>query len=137
MKLGAIDLFCGCGGISAGLSEAGFDVVAGADINPKYIQTFAHNFPSAKSVTEDITKISPKDFLAMIRKNKDDIAIIVGGPPCQGFSKNVPRKQRYLADPRNLLIRVFAGHSGSFSALRVNGGRKAATILSLRYSSSR
>jgi DNA (cytosine-5)-methyltransferase 1 len=107
MKNGAIDLFCGCGGISAGLREAGFNVVAGVDINLKYIQTFAHNFPMATVISEDITKISPKDFLKRIKKNREEIQIIAGGPPCQGFSKNVPRSKRYLTDPRNMLIQTY------------------------------
>jgi DNA (cytosine-5)-methyltransferase 1 len=107
MKNGAIDLFCGCGGISAGLREAGLEVVAGVDINKKYIQSFAHNFPKASVITEDITKISPKDFLKQLGKTRDQIQLIAGGPPCQGFSKNVPRSRRYLADPRNLLIKSY------------------------------
>jgi len=107
MKNGAIDLFCGCGGISAGLREAGLEVVAGVDINTKYIQSFAHNFPNASVITDDITKISPKDFLNNIGVKRDEIQLIAGGPPCQGFSKNVPRSRRYLADPRNLLIKSY------------------------------
>jgi len=107
MKIGAIDLFCGCGGISAGLREAGFEILAGVDINKKYIQTFEKNFKKAKAVTEDITKIPPKEFLKLIGASKKDIKIIAGGPPCQGFSKNVPRKHRYLEDPRNQLIKTF------------------------------
>jgi DNA (cytosine-5)-methyltransferase 1 len=107
MKNGAIDLFCGCGGISAGLREAGLEVVAGVDINTKYIQSFAHNFPNASVITEDITKISPKDFLKNIGKKRDEIQLIAGGPPCQGFSKNVPRSRRFLADPRNMLIKSY------------------------------
>jgi DNA (cytosine-5)-methyltransferase 1 len=107
MKNGAIDLFCGCGGISAGLREAGLEVVAGVDINKKYINSFSHNFPNASVITEDITKIPPKDFLKLIGKKKEEIQLIAGGPPCQGFSKNVPRSKRYLADPRNLLIKSY------------------------------
>ena len=107
MKNGAIDLFCGCGGISAGLREAGLEVVAGVDINTKYIQSFAHNFPNASVITEDITKISPKDFLKNIGKKRDEIQLIAGGPPCQGFSKNVPRSRRFLTDPRNMLIKSY------------------------------
>jgi DNA (cytosine-5)-methyltransferase 1 len=104
---GAVDLFCGCGGISAGLREAGFRVLAGVDNNKKYIQTFSHNFPDACAVTDDITKISPSDFLERISAKREDIKILAGGPPCQGFSKNVPRSRRYLSDPRNMLIKTY------------------------------
>jgi len=112
MKRGAIDLFCGCGGISAGLRSAGFEVVAGVDIEKKYIQTFAHNFPKAESVTDDIRGLSARDFLRKIGCSREEIAIVAGGPPCQGFSKNVPRKHRYLEDPRNQLITQFLEYCG-------------------------
>ena len=50
----AIDLFCGCGGISVGLQKAGFEILAGIDIEKKYLATFQHNFPDAKALNADI-----------------------------------------------------------------------------------
>ena len=106
-QLTAIDLFCGCGGISAGLDAAGVDVLAGVDIEPNYMCTFSHNFPRAKSLKLDIARVSPIDFMDMLGLAPGDIDFVTGGPPCQGFSKNVPRKQRFLDDPKNQLIKAF------------------------------
>jgi DNA (cytosine-5)-methyltransferase 1 len=106
-KFTAIDLFCGCGGISVGLKAAGFDVLAGIDVEPTYISTFSHNFPNAKSLQTDIAQTSPYSFMQMVGIRPGELDLLVGGPPCQGFSKNVPRKNRFLEDPRNELIKAF------------------------------
>lgn len=106
-SLSAIDLFCGGGGISVGLRSAGFEVLAGVDIAPNYISTFSHNFPSAKSFQLDLAATQPNKFMRLAGIEKGEIDLLVGGPPCQGFSKNVPRKNRYLEDPRNELIKAF------------------------------
>jgi DNA (cytosine-5)-methyltransferase 1 len=106
-KLTAIDLFCGCGGISVGLEKAGFDVVAGIDIEKKYIASFHQNFPNAKALTTDITTVPPDDFMKEVGIQAGELDLLVGGPPCQGFSKNVPRRNRFLEDPKNLLVKSF------------------------------
>ncbi len=106
-KLTAIDLFCGCGGMSKGLQDAGLDILAGVDLEPNYICTFSHNFPNAKSLQIDLEATSAEAFMKMVGINKGEIDLLAGGPPCQGFSKNVPRKNRFLEDSRNKLIKVF------------------------------
>ncbi len=106
-KLQAIDLFCGCGGIAAGLRAAGFQVMAGVDIEPRYIATFAHNFPSAKTCLLDLSSLPPSDFAAMLNLKRGRLDLLSGGPPCQGFSKNVPRRARHFEDTNNLLVRAF------------------------------
>lgn len=103
----AIDLFCGCGGISAGLERAGFSIVAGVDIEPNYISTFTHNFPEAESLKLDISETAPEDFMRSLNLRAGELDLLAGGPPCQGFSKNVPRKNRYLEDPKNRLVKSF------------------------------
>ena len=105
--LKAIDLFCGCGGISAGLRWTGFQVLAGVDFEPNYISTFTHNFPDSKSLQIDLAKTPPDEFMRLVGIKRGEIDLLAGGPPCQGFSKNVPRKNRYLEDSRNELIKVF------------------------------
>jgi DNA (cytosine-5)-methyltransferase 1 len=105
--LTAIDLFCGCGGISSGLRMAGFNIIAGVDIESKYIVTFAHNFSEAKSLTLDLSKVSPQEFMGSVGIRQGELTLLSGGPPCQGFSKNVPKKFRYLDDPNNLLIKTY------------------------------
>ena len=106
-ELSAIDLFCGCGGISSGLRSAGFRILAGVDIDPRYICTFTKNFPEAKSLLQDLTKVTPLDFMREVGLEKGQLDFLAGGPPCQGFSKNVPRKYRFLDDSRNQLIKTF------------------------------
>lgn len=103
----AVDLFCGCGGISVGLKNAGFNVLAGIDIEKKYLASYKHNFPNAKALNTDITKVSPYEFMDELGISKGELDLLVGGPPCQGFSKNVPRKNRFLEDPKNLLVKSF------------------------------
>lgn len=103
----ALDLFCGCGGISAGLRAAGFEVIAGVDIEPNYITTFTHNFLESKSLNLDLSSTKPHEFMELIGIRPGEIDLLAGGPPCQGFSKNVPRKNRYLDSSNNLLVRTF------------------------------
>ena len=106
-KLTAIDLFCGCGGISTGLRAAGFEILAGVDIDPTYLCTFSHNFPNSKSFQLDLVNTQPQEFMQLMKVEKGELELLAGGPPCQGFSKNVPRKNRFLEDPRNKLIKAF------------------------------
>lgn len=103
----AIDLFCGCGGISAGLEMAGFEILAGVDIESKYISTFAKNFGAEKAKKIDLSEIPPKEFMKSIGIYEGELDLLAGGPPCQGFSKNVPRKQRLSESSNNLLIKRY------------------------------
>lgn len=103
----AVDMFCGCGGISCGLRASGFRILAGIDCEPKYLSSFAKNFPEAKSLELDLSRTTPNDLLDVIGIVRGELDVLAGGPPCQGFSKNVPRKQRFLQDDRNLLIKTF------------------------------
>ncbi len=106
-QLKAIDMFCGCGGISDGLRQAGLKVITGADVEPKYLDTFTYNFPNAVSLRDDLSKLEPAEFMEKVGVGVGELDLLVGGPPCQAFSKNVPRKYRCLSDPNNLLIKAF------------------------------
>ncbi len=92
---------------------ADYDIIAGVDIDKHYISTFKHNFPKATALTESITEVAPVDFLRRIGMKAGDVDLLVGGPPCQGFSKNVPRKYRFLEDPKNLLVKSFLDYAES------------------------
>lgn len=107
LKLQAIDLFCGCGGLSAGLRDAGYEILAGIDIEPHYIQTFTENFPESLSICSDISKIKPLELLRQLGLQVGELSLLAGGPPCQGFSKNVPRSQRQLDSQNNNLVKTF------------------------------
>ena len=103
----ALDLFCGCGGIAAGLRSAGFQVLAGVDVEPRYMATFERNFPEAMPMRIDLSSVTPKFLMEKIGVSPGELDLIAGGPPCQGFSKNVPRRHRFMDDPNNLLIRTY------------------------------
>lgn len=98
-KYKVLDLFCGCGGISEGYHLAGFDIVGGIDFNEHATLTFAHNFKGAKVHNIDITQFPD----AQIIDEYSDVDVIVGGPPCQGFS-TANRHQKEIDDPRNKLF---------------------------------
>lgn len=103
----AIDLFCGCGGISCGLERAGFDIAAGMDVEPAFLKSYALNFPKAKAILCDLSEGDPIDVMEPLGIKKGDLDLLAGGPPCQGFSKNVPRRNRYMEDPQNRLVVAF------------------------------
>lgn len=99
-----IDLFCGCGGFSKGFEQAGFNVRFGIDLWNDAVVTYKHNFPNAVALNKDITKVSGKDILNATKLTKKDIDVIIGGPPCQGFSVS---GKRLLDDERNVLYKSF------------------------------
>ena len=105
-----IDLFSGCGGMSWGLHKAGFKVIAGIDNWDIALETFAHNHPGAKTYSKDIRELPPEQVMKEMGLERGDLDCLVGGPPCQGFSKNVPASYRYLEDPRNQLFRDYLAY---------------------------
>ena len=102
-----LDLFCGCGGMSWGLSKKGFNIIAGIDIWDVALKTYAHNHKNAKAINMDITDAKPLDVMREIGVDPETVDVIIGGPPCQGFSKNVPASWRFLEDPRNQLYKAY------------------------------
>jgi len=102
-----IDLFCGCGGMSWGLGKAGFNILAGIDSDEIALKTFSFNHPDAQVISADLTNFDPADLLLKLGLREGDLDCIIGGPPCQGFSKNVPATYRFLEDPRNQLFRDY------------------------------
>ena len=97
-----IDLFSGCGGISEGFKQAGFEIIGGLDINKDAVETFQLNFPKAKAIHGDILEFNNEDIQFMFNMF-GDVDIIIGGPPCQGFS-SANRWQKEDNDPRNKLF---------------------------------
>ncbi len=102
-----VDIFCGAGGMAEGVRAAGYEIIAGVDIEKSFIATFRHNFPKAQAIQESLLQLKPEEFARRVSVEPEELGILVGGPPCQGFSKNVPRKYRYLEDPKNLLVKTF------------------------------
>lgn len=100
-----VDLFCGAGGLSLGFSQEGFSTVLANDIEPCCVDTYAHNHPETPRdhiVLGDIRNVT--DHLEELLKDKN-IDIVVGGPPCQGFS--MANRQRLIDDPRNYLYKSY------------------------------
>ena len=99
-----IDLFCGCDGFSKGFEEAGFKVRFGVDLWKDATVTYKKNFPDATVLNEDIIKITGKDILKAANMHKSDVDVIIGGPPCQGFSVS---GKRMIDDERNKLYKSY------------------------------
>ncbi|MBK9712157.1 MAG: DNA cytosine methyltransferase [Kouleothrix sp.] len=100
----AIDLFSGAGGMSLGFERAGFQVLAAFDHDPKHIETYSTNFPTTLARTVDISKLTA-DFVYDLCGHRQDIDLVFGGPPCQGFSVG---GRRDVDDSRNSLLLEFA-----------------------------
>jgi DNA (cytosine-5)-methyltransferase 1 len=97
-----IDLFCGCGGLSHGFIEAGYEVLLGIDYWKDAIDTFESNHKNSKGLIADLFKETPEEISRKTGiKNAD---LIVGGPPCQGFSI---AGKRIIDDERNKLYKSF------------------------------
>ncbi|MBB5202835.1 DNA (cytosine-5)-methyltransferase 1 [Inhella inkyongensis] len=102
-----LDLFCGTGALSYGLEAHGsvLQTVGGIDFNAAAAQTARLNHPAAHIVCDSIEQISP-DYL-LSQTGLSAIDLIVGGPPCQGFSSLRPSRGLDLEDPRNALYKQF------------------------------
>lgn len=103
--MNVIDLFCGCGGLSEGFKLAGYQIVGGVDFNQSAINTYNRNFPEAKGICCDLLNMNQEEILKEFG-DLTKIDVIIGGPPCQGFSA----ANRYKVegdDPRNKLFFQF------------------------------
>jgi len=104
-RIPIVDLFCGIGGFSHGFEQTGrFQVVTGLDLLPDRISTFCENHPSATAFCADITKLSFKS----LGSESPSPEIVIGGPPCQGFSSIRPFRTLTEGDTRNNLFEHYA-----------------------------
>lgn len=97
-----VDLFCGAGGMTQGLLQAGFQPVASVEVNPIASTTHIKNFPDCHHFCDDIKNLNSQNLLSKI--GSPEVHLVVGGPPCQGFSVAGKRDPN---DPRNRLFREF------------------------------
>jgi DNA (cytosine-5)-methyltransferase 1 len=103
--LSAIDLFSGCGGLSLGLKDAGFRVVAAVEIEPKAQATYRLNHSDVHLYGQDIRKLDPVAILRKVGLKLGDLDLLAGCPPCQGFSRLRTKNQRTaVEDDRNNLV---------------------------------
>lgn len=112
-KYDAIDIFSGCGGVSCGLTMAGFKVKAAVEIDDDAADTYLAYPPLANvkvlrgAEWGDICKLSGKDILNAAGINRDDIYLFAGCPPCQNFSRKNPNNARKPIGERKRLLFEF------------------------------
>ncbi len=100
MTMNVIDLFAGCGGFSLGFSQAGFNVRTAVEVDPDIAETYRRNHKDTNVIVDDVRNVN------IFQKGDSDI--IIGGPPCQGFSMAGARiRAGFVDDPRNYLFRRY------------------------------
>ena len=100
-----LDLFCGAGGITEGFRQAGYSCMYGNDCMKEAMETFRANHPSAWAEARDIENVDAAEVRNRLGIATGALDVLVGGPPCQGFSINAP--ERFLKDPRNRLFQDY------------------------------
>ncbi len=109
MRYTAIDLFSGCGGLTRGLTDAGYRVLAAVEIDQKACETYRANHRDVELLVEDIRRVSAAKLMRCTGLKKGALDLLAGCPPCQGFSTLRARNgQTAAADPRNDLVDEFA-----------------------------
>jgi DNA (cytosine-5)-methyltransferase 1 len=107
-KLTAIDLFCGCGGLTLGLKQAGFRVLAAVDNDALSVETYSANHPEVKVLEKDIRELKTLSVKRKLKLHKGQLDLLAGCPPCQGFSTmRTLNGSRKVKDPRNDLLLEF------------------------------
>ena len=102
MKPVVIDLFAGVGGLSLGFEKAGFAVAIANEFDPDIAAAYQFNHPKTKMIVGDITQLDLESTFGSFKGKTD---VVIGGPPCQGFSQKGQRKS--VLDPRNFLFKHY------------------------------
>lgn len=109
----AIDIFSGCGGVSCGLTLAGFKIKTAVEIEDKAVSTYS-NYPPLSKVKVlhgkeqgDICNLTGKDILRASHLKKEDIYLLAGCPPCQNFSRQNPKNKKKKVKERKKLLYEF------------------------------
>ena len=98
-----IDLFSGCGGLSLGFEWAGYIISQAVEFDSKIAQSYIANHKETKVIIDDIKNIDNKKIF-----KKGSAEVIIGGPPCQGFSMAGARiRDGFIDDPRNYLFKHY------------------------------
>ena len=103
----AIDLFSGCGGLTLGLTQAGFTVIGAIEIDPLAVETYKANHRMVEIWDEDISKISASKVMRRLKIKPGQLDLLAGCPPCQGFSTMTTLNGRIGKDERNDLVFEF------------------------------
>lgn len=102
----AIDLFCGCGGLSQGMKQAGFKILCAVDNSKEAIASYKLNHPKVFALQQDVKTLTASEIRKLLAARGLDL--LAGCPPCQGFS-SVRRlnNRRAVRDARNMLLLEF------------------------------
>lgn len=100
-NINVLDLFCGAGGLSLGFEMAGFNIIAGVEIEPTFLKTYKKSHPNTIGIEDDISTIDIKDSLKNHDINPSIIDVVIGGPPCQGFST---AGNRMIDNPKKIIL---------------------------------
>lgn len=109
-EINALDLFAGAGGFSQGLRMAGIHTVAAIEFNAQIAETYKYNHPETTMIVDDIKNVSAEQILDIFKSQNKTCNLIVGGPPCQGFSMagyRIRAKTSFLEDARNYLFKEY------------------------------
>ena len=105
MPYGFVESFCGPGGLSLGLEQAGFRPLLAFDLDRRAVETHRRNLPGP-CIVADAARTTGRDLLERVGAEVGELALFSGGPPCQGFSKQ--KRGAHLGDSRNRLVMEFA-----------------------------
>lgn len=103
-KYNCVELFAGSGGLGTGFANSGFNIISANDVWKAAGETYTTNHPNVKYVVKDIAELTGDELLDGTGYKKEDVDVIIGGPPCQGFST---LGKRFIDDPRNKLFKEY------------------------------
>jgi DNA (cytosine-5)-methyltransferase 1 len=103
-KYKVLDIFCGAGGFTCGMEQSDFEVLAGVDIDATALRTFSRNHKNSIAIEHDLSNVDDELISTLRKASPSGFDVIVGGPPCQGFSVAGKRLEE---DPRNSLWTVY------------------------------
>lgn len=104
MRHKVLSLFSGAGGCSLGFKQAGYDILFASDIDTAAMNSYGDNFPETNALKADIRQLDFKHVLISLGLQVGELDVMVGGPPCQGFSS---AGLRFWDDPRNSLLKQY------------------------------
>lgn len=104
MRHTVLSLFSGAGGCSLGFKQAGYDILFASDIDTSATKSYGANFPETNALQADIRELDFRQVLTNLGLRVGELDVMVGGPPCQGFST---AGLRFWDDPRNSLLKQY------------------------------